>query len=954
MGSRHNQLQKIGSLFLVLILIVPSSSQGIAWEESSHDFFTCGEDRLEPGWLTGQHPLPASLRSNFSIEFWFRSQQPLQGSFLSGTMTPFAMVQLGTALEYRKGSVSLKFGGFQEYPGLSLGTLEHVGLAEKPEWVAYDPSDLNPNCTNDVVMECVARAFPLYTLTTDWYHIAGTFDGNYCRVYVNGVIKHSQLLNMPAPPSSTPFTDISILASANVTIAEVRLWSGARTSKQIRDTKDSRLDVSLLSGEEQSSLLGLWRSLDAAGSLADASGHGRNLLQNLTGRVTWPIQNASLQSFPPQLETNQVPVLPSMCKQTPGECFQFSESYWRWYPISNDKFNFGEAITFLKPIMERVLGTCFATAIKYYCNVYYPPCAETLVQVEPVLQGLHPAEWNFTDKAQLTDQFVMTAAAVPCKGNCLNFVDKCSPFEAVTKREIAKWKGLLGSSLSFDFDDLEEYLFPCPNCSCPDKMTYPVRGVPYVASVSLRQYVSTSLLKKVNGSCTGDQNKQHLTTPEQFCKFPLTPAKLNPALVIEFQTCKIQECPAPIMSTTDFSNLKIFFGVSSVTLLVVSLTHFLVSKSQNDFSFPKNLLLLYGVCACAKCFAAALSVIAFSQTNQTLLCNDDEGTQMAPSAFSNGFCAFQAITIHFFGIASLFFWAGLCHNVYITARDVVTISTREIYSRRYVAVPFVIGLLSVVILLATENLGLTLVGTVCWISNPTIEWVAYWIPLGMVLLFSVFVTASIRWRFKAKIGVLHIPLACMIITGCLTLLCSIHVALRLSSYRKEIEAFETCNNDYLATVAGTALKGVFDRNRGLVDSLGANPCQQPAGQFIEEIVFFGQFMFTADCLVLLVISSTRRMKKLLNARKTGNTTIGIASPRQQSVRLSPNPLTWIRTWHRSANVLHQERPSSSNLGGRRSKKSMKGTRSKFSRPEIELRAANQPTLGSPVSSKGFS
>jgi hypothetical protein len=95
----------------------------------------------------------------------------------------------------------------------------------------------------------------------EWNHIVGTYDGTTLRIYVNGFEGSPALLisgnsNQPNKDQNQPFTFAAqneLEAPNNVWIDEVRLWSTARTLKEIRE------NMHLVSTGLEADLISYWQ-----------------------------------------------------------------------------------------------------------------------------------------------------------------------------------------------------------------------------------------------------------------------------------------------------------------------------------------------------------------------------------------------------------------------------------------------------------------------------------------------------------------------------------------------------------------------------------------------------------------------------------------------------------------------------------------------------------------------
>jgi hypothetical protein len=113
-----------------------------------------------------------------------------------------------------------------------------------------------------------------------WYHVAGVYDGQMLRLYVNGVLKTS----LGVSGSITQYPDVLSLARNSYwpdrlfagDIAEVRVWSRARSQVEIQQAMFARL-----TGQE-AGLVAQWR---LEGDPADASPNRNSGVQR--GSVRW-------------------------------------------------------------------------------------------------------------------------------------------------------------------------------------------------------------------------------------------------------------------------------------------------------------------------------------------------------------------------------------------------------------------------------------------------------------------------------------------------------------------------------------------------------------------------------------------------------------------------------------------------------------------------------------------
>jgi hypothetical protein len=138
------------------------------------------------------------------------------------------------------------------------------------------------------------------TLNT-WYHVAGTFDGNVARIYINGALAGSTLFQGSIVQSTAYAGSIGKLSDSSIgqgrywngKIDEVRIWHRFLSQAEITANKSMHIDTATAIG-----LAGYWRMNEGSGTVVnDISGSGNNGIVNA---ATW----SSTVPF------NEVPVTP--------------------------------------------------------------------------------------------------------------------------------------------------------------------------------------------------------------------------------------------------------------------------------------------------------------------------------------------------------------------------------------------------------------------------------------------------------------------------------------------------------------------------------------------------------------------------------------------------------------------------------------------------------------------
>jgi hypothetical protein len=129
-------------------------------------------------------------------------------------------------------------------------------------------------------------------LPDTWYHLAGTYDGSFIKVYVNGVLENQVAVTTPIPNVNNDFRIGGGLNSNTEyfygDITGVRLWNVARSQTEISSNMDNCID-----GNEPG-LVAMYNMVDGTGSsmLTDESGNGYDgTLTNMNAATSWNYTN---------------------------------------------------------------------------------------------------------------------------------------------------------------------------------------------------------------------------------------------------------------------------------------------------------------------------------------------------------------------------------------------------------------------------------------------------------------------------------------------------------------------------------------------------------------------------------------------------------------------------------------------------------------------------------------
>ncbi len=194
-------------------------------------------------------------------------------------------------------NTALQFDGVDDYVDLgndlSLSISDHITISA---WVKHNSG--TPGQWEDIIMKGnTAYGFQLYNTSGEftfhihsgswknlksdvvpeagsWYHIAGTYDGNVQKVFINGVLNNTDYWSGTIDENSDHLTVGYKVAGDNSwfngAIDEIRIWNIARIQEQIAAGMNRALV-----GQE-AGLVGYWRFDEGAGQTASDSSGNRN------------------------------------------------------------------------------------------------------------------------------------------------------------------------------------------------------------------------------------------------------------------------------------------------------------------------------------------------------------------------------------------------------------------------------------------------------------------------------------------------------------------------------------------------------------------------------------------------------------------------------------------------------------------------------------------------------
>jgi len=159
-----------------------------------------------------------------------------------------------------------------------------------------------------------------------WTHVAGTYDGNNLKLYVNGAMVATLAFKGTIVPSTAYPARIGALSDIGIApsrywsglMDEIRVWHSVRTQSDIQANMNMHIDPSI-----QTSLAGYWRFNESSGTTTgDLSANGNNGTLN---NVQWT----------PQVPFNNVPVTPSIIYNFPQLSAIPPANSYQWYLNGN-------------------------------------------------------------------------------------------------------------------------------------------------------------------------------------------------------------------------------------------------------------------------------------------------------------------------------------------------------------------------------------------------------------------------------------------------------------------------------------------------------------------------------------------------------------------------------------------------------------------------------------------
>jgi hypothetical protein len=120
-------------------------------------------------------------------------------------------------------------------------------------------------------------------IDSEWHHAAGTFDGSYLKLCIDGELKKIKDIGFERIIATSGYDLIMgdyFDQALNATISNIRIWGIARTESQIKDNMSGEL-----TGDEEG-LVGYWKLNEGSGTVANDSTANNNH-GTLYGDLIW-------------------------------------------------------------------------------------------------------------------------------------------------------------------------------------------------------------------------------------------------------------------------------------------------------------------------------------------------------------------------------------------------------------------------------------------------------------------------------------------------------------------------------------------------------------------------------------------------------------------------------------------------------------------------------------------
>lgn len=566
-----------------------------------------------------------------------------------------------------------------------------------------------------------------------WYHLAGTWDGEYRKLYVDG-----ELMDAYKPPYSASYNirystaQFALGASSHCLIqvlfsgalAEVRMWNVSRTEAEIKALMNSRAV-----GNEHG-LIGLWREV-SGGTVQDVSGHQPPASATAVNNVVIP--------FPPSLfQSNSSWTTRNPCKTYTGSFCEQLIDYPYFAPNNTWQWRTEATVGNLGVLKNVASPACYTALVKHLCGLWYPRCLlRNVTQV-------HQPDPTVTYPPPLTLQ---TWVPMPVDS------ESCSNIANVCRVEMAT---LFAASITnVFFRAAYQQGTPDPrfnNSECLGTWylgvyengtrgrVFPARNAtnhtygpfdftePFVAS--------SAVLNPDLPSCEYPFVLRETFSEEmqaQFIAQFLNLSDLPVELFSDSPYCTTQ-CPPAIMKPTEYLTYsRVTGGLAMISFLFSSFILIMILRDPHKRRFPGNLTALILGSVAGLSFALALSVFGNWDDYFCLRMHNVQASQG-----DDALCDTQSVFIQFFLALTQGYWCSMCAFLHTVLK--LKPSSNWI---PFSILPPLFALLSVIILASAGKMGLASSGNICWVKSGEsgFSWGLYYAPGLLNVLFSIYILA---------------------------------------------------------------------------------------------------------------------------------------------------------------------------------------------------------------------
>lgn len=705
-----------------------------------------------------------------------------------------------------------------------------------------------------------------------WYHMAGSWDGTYKRLYIDGELMESYRPDDPGTGihyGDSKFTiggAVDCYTTVSGSLAEIRLWNVGRTETQIRDW------MSQLVSPSEPGLIGLWRQVNGS-QVIDETGN------QPPGTIVGGVTNDPSVTFPPPQDSGPKWVESPRCIAPPTNlCGKFVT-----YPVYD-----------LRPLADYTTGVdtfgrflalssagCQNPITRQLCSQYYPKCSQKNVTWTPRWDGVlspPPSPYFFEN---------MSVPLPVCLDTCDEVLTSCK-----LELSIANSTGLMPLMYQVVFKSgsvyggppcekvvRDPYHFNTSSYHYPsDNDTTNAFGVLEFAFDCAIDYANSTLDPSEIVACGWPTvrrvGEQDLTLLESVVLYTNTNStELNVGSFLESSNC-VPRCPPAVFWTETYEALTLMGSITSLVAFVCSFAcviFLLTVPAQRRF--PGLLLTLCVICVCGLSFSFLLSWFG-NYTDYFCL----NGLNKSAEQGDNMLCDAQAILIQFFALNVVLYWGTMTFYLWRVLKMQVPDSR---LGPLFLLGPALLSAASVAVVAGTNNLGLAITGNFCWIRASALEvsWGTFYAPVFVIAGFNLFILISYA-RTKVDFSIQDAAFSRMwkmafvlfLVFG-VSLASQLHISVQYPTFLSNANALMQCQvlaAAYdLMLLTGQSPAGLrMEKLRlgGGFTVLADNKadftsCPPFESGFSDGFLFFDQFLFHSLGLFLVVIFYTALVRR---------------------------------------------------------------------------------------------